>query len=170
MVTKGRGQSQAAETSTELVKSELPENAIQEVGSYLDAMRLLTEELGAEQIGDSLDLGDGYPILDDKGKLEGQSLIFIDWTFIPSDKVPALKEGEELWPGRGFFTTARVVTSDNRKFRVNDGSRGMHQQLWEYSQKTGRQVALVARGGLKGSHYTLDDGTTGLTYYIDTSA
>lgn len=170
MVTKDKGQNK--ETSgAELAKVSVSEDGVQAITSFTDAMVLLKTELGENAVGTALEsLGDGFPILEDKRRLEGQPLLFIDWNFIPSEKTAPLKEGEEPWPGRGMFTSARVITSDNRKFRVNDSGQGMHRQLWEYSQKTGRQAGLVASGGLKVSDYTNKDGIEGTTVYIDTSA
>lgn len=119
---------------------------------------------GVEQASDVL--GDGFALLptDGKGTLVGVPLLILAYNFSEGDN--------------GEFVTLRVITKDNRKLIVNDGSTGIRDQLKDYDSRSQGRSLYVANG-FRRSDYQYDDVNqkTGeikkknaTTFYLDTSA
>jgi hypothetical protein len=115
----------------------------------------------AGDIVSAAEYGTGFEVLDKdaKGQLVGVPFIVLDWT---------LNEGDF-----GEFVSLRLVTQDNRKLIVNDGSTGIAKQIREIAE-VGEQRALYVKKGLRRSdyEYTAKDGSKkpATTFYLDTSA
>lgn len=107
------------------------------------------EALGSDQFG---------PIMEDKSKLIGTPFLLLHWQFNRGDA--------------GEFVTMFIVTPDNARFIVNDGSTGIRDQLLSLSGNKGLNGGVFCKHGLRKSEYdkVLDNGQTvhGITYYIDT--
>lgn len=127
-------------------------------------------------------LGTGFKIAseDDKMRLQGVPLMWLQWFFY---------EGEY-----GEFVAANVVQRHDNgsitKWVITDGSTGIRLQLKEYTKKTGRNGGLASVKGLTVSNYYFDEDTKAVltkaevaeyitagkkpkpahTFYIDTSA
>lgn len=131
------------------------------ISSFEEALNLATEKHGAESVARASEqIGDGFKLLENKDQLCGVPMLIMAWDFHMGD--------------HGEFVSAKVVTKDNNKFIVNDGSSGLRDQLMAYSAKTGSQTNLFCDKGLRRSDYkyTDEDGTEkpATTYYLDTSA
>lgn len=135
---------------------------LQSIGSFDDALALIREQFGDEGVvaADQV-IGNGFAILDNKDHLVGVPFAMVKWHFYEgryANKVVAVL----------------LVTSDGRKFLMNDGSTGICKQLEEYSDDTGRFGGMVARKGLVRSDYEITDDkgdeTSASTYYIDLAA
>lgn len=103
------------------------------------------------------------PILSrDKSPLVGVPCVFLSWKF---------NEGDFATD----FVSVLVITQDDRKFILNDGSTGICTQLHHLTDTKGMTGMLACRKGLKRSDYEAHkspDGRmvpAGTTYYIDTS-
>lgn len=131
----------------------------------LDSIEGIRALLG-DQIAQATDMGNGFAILDSKGKsrLCGVPLVFLHWSFNQGDN--------------GEFASALVVQTDNTgavvgKYVVNDGSTGIYQQLREYTDDKQTNRGLFAPRGLRQSDYTTTDDKgneiAATTFYIDTS-
>lgn len=94
---------------------------------------------------------DDYPKLDDKAELIGVPFMIVKFWF---------SEGE-----MGTYVTMKVLTKDNRKFTVVDGSTGVCAQLEETARVTGRNGGVMARDGLRVSEYTYR-GQPAKTFYL----
>jgi hypothetical protein len=130
------------------------------------------KELGFSEISKQLyDAGDivsaseygtGFEVLDKdaKGQLVGVPFIILDWVIN--------NEGDF-----GEFVSLRIVTQDNRKLIVNDGSTGIAKQIREIAE-AGELRALYVKKGLRRSdyEYTEKNGAKkpATTFYLDTSA
>lgn len=109
-------------------------------------------------------LGDGFALVktEDKGRLEGVPLLVLAYNF---------SEGEQ-----GEFVTMRIVTKNDDKLIVNDGSTGLCQQMRDWDkQNGGNPRALFVPNGFRRSDYEYTDPATGrkrpaTTFYLDTSA
>lgn len=155
------------------------DEAFRDAQSWDDFVRLAQEAYG--QIDDAGHvLGDGSTLLkeEDKKRLVGVPLMFMNWNFYPGDF------GAD-------FVAARVVARNPdgsaSKYIINDGSTGVCDTLREYTKRTGKNGALFARHGLRTSEYTycaacgevksqpaLDahhasEHKRAMTYYIDTA-
>lgn len=113
------------------------------------------------EAAEAADLGDGWDLVptEGKAKLVGVPMVVLDWQ---------QNEGRT-----GLFTTLRIVTSDDRRLIINDGSTGIHKQLEDLSAK-GESRALVLPHGLRRSDYEYTDKNTGKTspastFYLDFS-
>ena len=130
------------------------------------------------------ELGDGFKIVDedDKAKLVGVPLLFLEWTFVPGDF------DDE-------YVSIRAVSEDDqtgavRKYIINDGGTGICRDLRDFTTKTGRNGGLFVKNGLRVSNYHIDPKTNepmskanaraaiargdkivpASTYYLDASA
>lgn len=97
---------------------------------------------------------------DNKALLVKQPMIIVKWDFYPGDF------GKE-------FVSAWVITQDDKRYILNDGSTGICDQLRELTDRTGRKTMLGCPKGLRVSEYdyTLPTGavTRAKTFYIDLS-
>jgi hypothetical protein len=139
----------------------LSTDQLSEIKSFADAIALANEVYGAEHIAVASDvLGDGFRILENKDALSGVGFFAINWTFSMGD--------------HGEFVAMKVVTEDDRKLVLIDGSKGIFEQVKLYSEKTGKYGGLVVRRGLRRSDYTYTDEKgvekDASTYYLDVSA
>lgn len=111
------------------------------------------------------ELSTGFSVVTDKNSLVGVPFILLDWTFSMGDM--------------GEFVSANIITRDDRKLILNDGSTGICAQLHRLTP--GAPIG-VARG-LRKSEYARKDENgevilnpkTGqperaTTFYLDTSA
>lgn len=104
------------------------------------------ESIDASQMGDGFVLVKGA----DKGNFVGVDLFVLDWVVQPSSERPGQ-----------YFTSARIKTKhpipklgNGVNFRINDGSSGIHKQLWDLTEGGFRGV-LRCRKGLSESKYTV---------------
>jgi hypothetical protein len=137
------------------------DDALGEITSFDDALALLTETYGEAGIVVASDvLGDGFAMLTNKDLLIGVTFVAVKWTITMGD--------------HGEFAVVKLVTIDGKKYVVTDGSTGLHQQLSDFSAKTGRYGGLVVKNGLRKSDYTYTDEngkeTPATTYYLDLTA
>lgn len=127
-----------------------------------DAIALVATKLGGESEikRASEEIGDGFKLLDNKDQLVGVGIFLVTWDF---------HQGEH-----GEFVSVKLITKDNQKFILNDGSTGIRDQLMSYSAKKNKMGGLVCDKGLRRSDYkyTDDEGKekNANTYYLDTSA
>lgn len=108
---------------------------------------------------ESSELGDGFSVLptSEKPKLVGVPFLILDWN---------INEGQN-----GEFASVRLITSNNQRLIINDGSTGICRQLQELASK-GESRAILCRHGLRRSDYTTNvDGKeiSATTFYLDTS-
>lgn len=138
-------------TATDVVKvdsyfTESDLTAIQsfgDVGAFLKREGILTDTLK--------DYGNGFEVLDNKASLSGVTFAIIDYRFSKGDN--------------GEFVSLTIVTKDNRKLIVNDGSTGIRNQMREImQQREERGIPLkrpiMVEHGVKGNTYqrTNEDG------------
>lgn len=171
MVTRKAEKATAEESTPESTGHDLAliQGVSNEVAKSFNSFSDVAEYFGADNIDDAAqELGDGYALENNKDKLIGVTMVLVDWNFLPGDfKVP---DNVDPWPGQGMYSTIRLITQDGRKFRISDGSTGIHRQLWEYSQERERQTGLLVRRGLKKSTYSNEHSSEAYTYYLDVSA
>lgn len=160
------------DTTTEIAKPEWTNEQLRNLQSWEDAAAFINAEFGGA-LDAAQELGDGFTLYDSKRDLCGVPLVFLNWEFRESDKFTKVVNDEIV---NGTFVSARVMAAmpqGMRKLIINDGSTGLHDQLRELTQRTGRQGGLVAKRGLRASDYDYveADGTKSeaTTYYIDTS-
>lgn len=107
------------------------------------------------------DIGDGFSVIKEEGKagLVGKPFLLIGWR-ISHDEVTDRD-----------YSVVTLVTSDNRKLVLTDGSTGIHSQLTA-TFATRAFAPVVVRKGLSRSDYVVQvngkkqDATT---YYLDTN-
>lgn len=168
--------------ASEVMRVELfDEEALRSIVSFDDAAAL-TAEVHGNIVAAAEELGDGFTLIkdEDKARLVGLPLIFMQWSFHDGDF------GSQ-------FVAARVVARNHdgsaSKYILNDGSTGICETLKKYTDNTGRTGGLYARHGLRASEYmyceacqtvapkvgdeahrTAGKHKKAATYYIDTSA
>lgn len=151
----------------------LSDDSARNVKSFADAITAAQAELGVTDIANAGDeLGDGFRLLEDKDRLISTPFFIVDWRFLVGDQ--GVNSKTKDYAGKGLYSTIRLITEDDRKFRISDGSSGIHAQLFDFSQTHGgRTAAMMVKGGLVRSDYTTEiDGESveGTTYYLSTSA
>jgi hypothetical protein len=149
--------------------------------SFKDFMELATAVHGGVVAAHETELGDGFRVAseDDKSKLIGVPLLFMEWSFNSGDY--------------SDFVSARVISQGDGtigKWVINDGGTGIYAELKGYTEKTGKFGGLFCRNGLRVSRYTIDSETgqalnkrqvgeyavagkktaPAATFYLDTSA
>lgn len=135
--------------------------ALAGIVSFEDAVALAREAYGVDNVVEAADvLGDGFKMLENKVTLIGVPFFAVSWNFVQGD--------------HGEYVICRVITQDNQKLIITDGSRGIREMLANYSKSSGRYGGLFVRKGLRKSDYTYEDekGVTqnATTFYLDVSA
>lgn len=141
-------------------KFNLSEDSLSEMGTIEDAFAAFSD------MGAVVDDAENYsvswgPILENKDQLVGAEFLAVEWRF---------NKGTY-----GEFVTIYVMTRDNQKYILNDGSTGICGQMRAITDKRvmeGKnlpQTALHIRRGLRRSDYQTEvDGKTidASTYYL----
>lgn len=145
----------------EKVHPSIAPEALAEITDFASAVDLAQSVYGQENVVVASDvLGDGFKMLDNKSQLLGLGFFAVAWNFSMGD--------------HGEFVAVKLVTEDNRKLVITDGSTGIYAQLAAYSKNTGRYGGLFVRKGLRVSEYTYEDEKgdekDARTYYLDVSA
>lgn len=149
------------------------------ITSYEEALAL-AEAVHGSVIDIAEELGTGFALLEDKGKLEDVEFVLLQWRFNAGDF--------------GGFVSAGLVTITGDKYIINDGSTGIMSQLMELTQETKRFGGVKVPKGLRKSEYSTcpecgkpmsrdevecsntkcdyegDKRGSGTTYYLDLSA
>lgn len=110
------------------------------VKTFDEAMKLAAQAHGG--LLDSVELGDGFSILEDKQKLVGVPFVIVEW-----------EHGKNVTMGEKFVIV-RLVTQANQKFIITDGSTGIMRQL--ETMPGNRRGGIFCREGLRASVYGLD--------------
>ena len=126
------------------------------IESFDDAMALVEQKMGGVVI-DSIDLGDGFSVVENKDTLLGTPLLILAVHFSEGD--------------HGEFASCRAVTEDGRKVVINDGSTGIFAQLKLLQEKRPEifGAPIMCRNGLRKSEYDHPEHGRSVTYYLDTS-
>lgn len=142
-------------TTTEKVVSDA---VLSEISSFDDAMRVVNDVFGGNIVEADKELGTGFSVLDNKNVLIGVPFIAVKIDQHTGD--------------HGLFTSLHVVTAEGRKYIVNDGSTGIHDQIVELYKRKPAMVGmpLMVRRGLRRSDYQHPEHGPSTTYYLDTSS
>lgn len=153
--------------------------------TFNDLMSSLNEDTAV----DSSKLGEGFeaPLNGTRKRvLVGKPFVIFDVAYDQPSNNPIPRQLREL--GATGYVTLSVITEDDRKYIVNDGSTGIAVQMWMMRQAgIDLDRAIVCKHGLRESRYTqtvkdeegnpVIDPSTGnevtreaSTFYIDTSA
>lgn len=104
------------------------------------------------------DYGTGFTILEDKDKLCGVPFLIVDARFSLGDF--------------GQFVSLTVMTNQEEKWIVNDGSTGICDQVEALVKQVGTVQGMLVTHGLRRSDYDYTEPKTGnkvpaTTYYLD---
>lgn len=111
---------------------------MRDITSYEDALAL-AEAVHGQVLDIAEELGTGFVLLTDKGKLDGQEFVIIQWRFSAGDF--------------GGFVSAALVTKTGDKYIINDGSAGICAQLMQFSQEHQRFGGVKVPNGIRSSEY-----------------
>lgn len=111
--------------------------------SFEDALAYFNANEGIVNIGDVA--GDGYILTRDKEQLVNVPFVVIDWRDVVDDATARM------------YATIRLITSDGRKYRINDGSTGIYQQLTEIRDRHGLSRGIAVAKGLFKSEYLVSN-------------
>lgn len=144
IATNGDGEARATAVLPAFTGNELTDDALRDLANsadaYGDAEKLLSLLYGG--IDDASEvLGNGFTLLshEDKAKLIGVGFVALKWSFHQGD--------------HGEFVSAVIIARDGGRYILNDGSTGIWKSLRDYTNRTGRQVALRVPRGLRESTY-----------------
>ena len=128
--------------------SDFTNDQLAAIESFEDAVLLARNEYGDILAAHEQNtLGTGFRVAtdDDKMRLCGVSLLFLEWSFRESDY------------GTSPYVSVRAIQQGDNgqavKWVLNDGSTGIAQQLKDFTTKTGRTGGLGVRRGLRVSEY-----------------
>lgn len=141
MVGKRGGEVTPMDENSQLV----PDEVAQGFQTFQDALSYL-ESQGHGVVKSTDVLGDGFEVLQDKKRLIAVPFVIIDWDYVPGDM--------------GRYVTVRLMTAENRKFRISDGSSGIYQQLEKLTEEKGMKSGLAVPGGLRESTFWIDKAGT----------
>lgn len=118
-----------------------------------DAFKALAD--AGIQITNATDYGDGFTVIDDKKRLVDNPFIVVNARLAHGDF--------------GHFSILHVITKQNEKFIVIDGSTGIYAQVLRHGVSV--FIGLLCELGLTVSEYEYEDEKTGekrpaKTYYI----
>jgi hypothetical protein len=178
MVAPAKRGSKADESSVEENTATLnPESAeavmtpgeLRDIASMDDAIALIQRTVGVSVVEAREELGDGFEYIENKERLVGIPCLFVKWDCNFSSSFTD-DRGLPLRNVQAWVVCERA--GQIRKYRIADFSTGISQQLWEYSERTGRYSGLAAPLGLRKSEFTYRNPDTGetsqaSTYYID---
>lgn len=135
------------------------EGQLADITSFDDALALVQDVFGGEIVEADKTLGTGFAVLEDKNRLLGVAFIAV--------RIDRHPNGDH-----GPFTSLHVVTQDGRKYIINDGGTGIHEQVTElYSRKPELVgLPLLVRQGLRRSDYVHPEHGPSVTFYLNTSA
>lgn len=140
----------------------VPEFDVANLPATFDAALEALREAGIEPQLIS-EFGDGFVLLKDKSALVGVDLMIITARVIESNKYSTAD-------GPSSFSAFHIMTANNDKFVVVDGSSGLHRQHLDLLNRRGSMGGLVVKGGLVQSDYdyTDDKGVTAeaTTFYF----
>lgn len=131
----------AAESKQEVTpvsEAELPD-----FGSFDEALNHFVNGVGVVAIGDVA--GDGYTLTKDKESLVNVPFLIVDWNTVTD---PSTQRD---------YATIRLITQDNRKIRINDGSTGIFKQLQEIRERHNLTRGIGVPKGLFTSEYWICD-------------
>jgi len=146
---------------TEVAKSTpvYDDETLTNIKSFDDAKQVLAD--AGVQVTDISDYGDGFLVMD-KAELVNVPFIILDYKFADGDFT-----GDDGKPQK--FSITRLVTADNRKAILTDGSTGMRKQL-ERLERRGVTGGILCQKGLTVSEYEFTDEkgkkTPAKTYYF----
>jgi len=153
----------AQKTTTDVARQSFSDDKLGAITSFADAAALLNDSGVA--VEDYSDYGTGFTVLktEHKDQLTGAPFVILEWRFTDGDN--------------GEFVSALIVTKDNRKLVLNDGSTGIKDQLKavtasrESSKHKNPTQGLVVPNGLTRSDYQYADPKTGelrpaTTFYL----
>lgn len=113
---------------------------MRDISSYEDALAL-AEAVHGDVLDIAQELGTGFALLKDKGKLEEKEFVLIQWRFTAGDFAKG-------------FVSAALVTKTGDKYIITDGSTGIFSQLMTLSQETKRFGGVKVPNGLRASRYS----------------
>ncbi len=147
------------DTSTEVTVAagKMRQDTLEEVQSFNDALLAVESVFGA--LIDATELGDGFQLVKNKDTLIGIPFIILDFKFADGDY--------------SEFTAVKLVTADNKKVVIIDGSTGIYAQLKSLATRYNRFGGIAVKGGLTRSDYPYTDEkgkeVPATTYYLATS-
>jgi len=131
------------------------------IKSFGDALELVKNNVGESGVlvADEV-LGNGFRLLENKDGLLGTPMLLVSWDFHTGD--------------HGEFCTVHLVTEENKKYVINDGSSGICAQLRSLTSSKNQYGGMLVRNGLRRSDYEFEDDNgqkkPAKTYYLDVSA
>lgn len=141
------------------ISPRVSEGQLADIASFDDALSLVQDVFGGEIVEADKTLGTGFAVLEDKNRLLGAAFIAV--------KIDQHPNGDH-----GPFTSLHVVTQDGRKYIINDGGTGIHEQITELYERKPALVGLplLVRQGLRRSDYVHPEHGPSVTFYLNTSA
>lgn len=124
------------------------------VTSFADAKGLAEAKFG--ELDNAADaMGSGFSVLNggDKARLIGVPFVILSMDFNSGDQGP--------------FVSFLIVTKDNAKYVVNDGSSGIYAQLDEWFVRTAKAGGMLVEGGLRKSDYDHPIYGPATTFYLN---
>lgn len=136
-----------------------PADSIGAVDSFAAALELAKEVHGLSSADQEPALGDGFRVAseDDKRRLIGVLLVFMEWTFRESDF-----GSDQDWVS--IRAIQRGENGEAIKWIINDGSTGIAKDMQQFTEKTGKTGGLVVKHGLSESRYYIDGNKDSATF------
>lgn len=122
------------------------------ISSFEEAKRLAEQKFGSVDDASAV-MGTGFKVLNGKDK---DQLVKVPFVILSMD----FNEGDQ-----GPYVSFLAVTSDDRKFVVNDGGTGIYRQLDDWMVRTGKGGGLFV-DGLRKSEYDHPEHGRSTTYYL----
>lgn len=146
-------------SAVDVASPRVSEGQLADIASFDDALALVQDVFGGQVVEADKTLGTGFAVLEDKNRLIGVAFIAV--------RIDIHPDGDH-----GPFTSLHVVTQDGRKYIINDGGTGIHEQVRElYIRKPDLVgLPLLVRQGLRRSDYIHPEHGASVTFYLNTSA
>jgi hypothetical protein len=131
--------SEEERAAKELSRTQRFEDADLRAISTFEEAFALAEQMFGEITDVTQELGNGFTLITDKSVLVDKPFVIISCSFNDGDF--------------GQFASIAAVTKTNEKYIFNDGSTGVHNQLFELARTTKRTGGFMAPTGLSKSDY-----------------
>lgn len=134
------GKNAAEKKTTAIAIPDVTDEMLRSVATLDDAVRLVTELYGEAPISAADHLGNGFMMVEEKDHLLSRPMLIL-----------ATKNHLGDW---GQFSSVFAMMMDTQdRVIFNDGSTGVHYNIQELVERTGRTGGWIVKNGLRKSEY-----------------
>lgn len=137
-----------------MVAKKEAEVAVRQDFSHVNSWDDAFAHFGSQVTNAAEAFGDGSVLVKDKMELVGKKFFILDWTYNKAGR------------GNQVYVNVLAIAENGNRFRFNDGSTGIRDQLMKYEDETGQRGGIMCSNGLRASEYEHPEHGPSITFYI----